>query len=654
MAINPVRYDMPGSFIGEIDWSPLVRLGETLRKNREDEDAAQQLAEMYRRGQLGQQPNGPQQNGPQATQPSPVGSPPGVATPAGPAVAERIPLPRPRPQEAIGVPGPTVPPGVTAPPWFDQAAAQTFGQYPFRSGAAPVPTTQPPPWPGAEAQVAQAPVQQAPPVAQASPVAQAAPGAPVAQAGDPMARYAQATSAIESGSPQGNYRLVGPQTKIGDRAFGRYQVMGANIPEWTERYYGQRLTPREFLTNPEAQDAVYKGEFGRLVDKYGPTGAAKAWFAGERGMNNPNARDILGTSVSSYADRFNRNLGLPPEITSGASRGAPQSNALAFNEVRDSAVGALVSDQPQAPAVSPEQIAALARNPQTRALAIGLVQRQLDPGTYDFKIVGDNLVRTNSRTGRSEIMMRDVKNDYEVKTVKDDDGSERLVRVKKQGPEGPIDTGASAAQANTGKLPPNHRWIDPNDKRKGVEPIPGSEAAKVGDEIVARVGLARSFIGTLSDLKARVARGDVGIENWQNHAKAIANVGVPGETKRMLDAGVEALTRMLTGAGMNIDEAKRQAQQYSITAQDTKWTINSKIDALTRHLDSIGEDLGRSRGGGNLLRRPIPGSDAPSAPAAAPAAAPQGTKRITTDAEYDALPPNTLFVGPDGKPRRKP
>lgn len=469
-----------------------------------------------------------------------------------------------------------------------------------------------------------------------------------------MARYAQATSAIESGSPQGNYRLVGPQTKTGDRAFGRYQVMGANVPEWTERYYGQRLTPREFLINPQAQDAVYKGEFGRLVDKYGPTGAAKAWFAGERGMNNPNARDILGTSVSSYADRFNRNLGLPPEITSGASRGAPQSNALAFNEVRNGAVGALVSDQPQAPAVSPEQLAALARNPLTRPLAIGLVQKQLDPGTYDFKIVGDNLVRTNSRTGRSEIMMRDVKNDFEVKTVKDDDGSERLVRVRKQGPEGPIDTGGSASQANTGKLPPNHRWIDPNDKSKGVEPIPGSEAAKVGDEIVARVGLARSFIGTLSDLKARVARGDVGIDNWQNHTQAMANVGVPGETKRMLDAGVEALTRMLTGAGMNIDEAKRQAQQYSITARDTKWTINSKIDALTRHLDSIGEDLGRSRGGGNLLRRPIPGSDAPAAPAATPAAAPQGAKRITTDAEYDALPPNTLFVGPDGKPRRKP
>ncbi|MGX1163735.1 hypothetical protein AB7M16_000001, partial [Bradyrhizobium sp. USDA 372] len=600
MAINPSRFETPGSFIGTIDWSPLQRIGEQLQRNREEAEAADLIARLYG-GQA------PAPIGPQAAQPSPVVSPPVATALAAPAITGPIPLPRARPAEASGLPGPTLPPNAPAPPpWFDQAGAQAWGQYPFKSGTAPVPTAQVAPWP------AEQPVQQA-----------RAPADVMALATDPMTRYARATSAIESGSPQGNYRLVGPPTRSGDRAFGRYQVMGANIPDWTERYFGQRLTPREFLLNPEAQDAVYKGEFGRLVDKYGPTGAAKAWFTGERGMNNPRASDGY-TTVSAYADRFNRNLGLPPEITTGASEPTarqPSQQSLAFDAVRDSAVNSVTSDQPQ-PQIGAAQMAALYRNPVTRPLAIGLLQKQLDPGTYDFKVVGDNLVRTNSRTGRSEIMMRDVKNDYEVKTVKDDDGSERLVRVKKQGAEGPIDTGGGTSQSNTGKLPPNHRWIDPNDKSKGVEPIPGSEAAKIGDEIVARVGLARSFIGTLPDLKARVARGDVGIDNWQNHAQAMANVGAPGETKRMLDAGVEALTRMLTGAGMNIDEAKRQARQYSITAQDTKWTINSKIDALTRHLDSIGEDLGRSRGGGNLLRRPIPGSDAAPAVAAptAPAA----------------------------------
>ncbi|QOG23160.1 hypothetical protein [Bradyrhizobium sp. SEMIA] len=558
MAINPSRYDTPGSFIGTIDWSPLQRIGEQLQKNREEAEDGR--TESRAPGTAARHQSG--------------------CTSGGAAVA-----------------------------------------------VAPWPTPQP--------------AQQAAPAAPRQPVDALA----MATQADPMARYARATSAIESGSPQGNYRLVGPPTRSGDRAFGRYQVMGANVPDWTERYYGQRLTPREFLINPEAQDAVYKGEFGRLADKYGPTGAAKAWFAGERGMNNPRASDGY-TTVSAYADRFNRNLGLPPEITDGTSRPGAQS-ALAFDAVKDRAVNSITSNQPQQPAIGAEQMAALYRNPVTRPLAIGLLQKQLDPGSYDFKVVGDNLVRTNSRTGRSEIMMTDVKNDYEVKTVKDSDGNERLVRVKKQGPEGPIDAAGAAADASGkgGKLPANYRWADPNDHSKGVEPIPGATPEKIGDEIVARIGLAKSFMSTLPELRQRVERGDVGIENWQNHAQAIANVGTPGETKRMLDAGAESLIRLLTGAGMSQTEAEQNAAQYRITPRDTKFTITSKINGLERHLTAMGELLGKGRGGGNLL----------TAPSAAPApAAPGAPVKITTDAEYDALPPKTVFVGPDGKPRRKP
>jgi hypothetical protein len=53
----------------------------------------------------------------------------------------------------------------------------------------------------------------------------------------------------------------------------------------------------------------FKGRFGQYAQKYGPEGAAKAWFAGEKGMNNPNAKDQLGTSVQSYADRFTKAYG---------------------------------------------------------------------------------------------------------------------------------------------------------------------------------------------------------------------------------------------------------------------------------------------------------------------------------------------------------
>ena len=120
--------------------------------------------------------------------------------------------------------------------------------------------------------------------------------------------YRDAIAGIESAG-SGDYGALGPATKGGDRAYGRYQVMGANIPEWTQAALGRPMTPQEFLQNPEAQDAVFDHRFGSYVQKYGPEGAAKAWFAGEGGMKNPNARDVLGTSVEDYGRKFTQNMG---------------------------------------------------------------------------------------------------------------------------------------------------------------------------------------------------------------------------------------------------------------------------------------------------------------------------------------------------------
>lgn len=111
-------------------------------------------------------------------------------------------------------------------------------------------------------------------------------------------------------------------------------------------------------------------------------------------------------------------------------------------------------------------------------------------------------------------------------------------------------------------------------------------------------------MSTLPQIRQRIDRGDVGIENTGNHAQALAGVGTPGETKRMMDAGAEALIRMLTGAGMSKEEAVQNAEQYRLRAKDTTFTIKSKVDALERHLNHIGEVLGRSRGGVNLLATP--------------------------------------------------
>ena len=151
--------------------------------------------------------------------------------------------------------------------------------------------------------------------------------------------YSAAIAGIESGGTKNPYILTGPATKSGDRAYGKYQVMGANIPQWTQEALGKPMTPDEYLANPDAQESVFKHKFGEYAKKYGPEGAAKAWFAGEHGMNNPNAKDSFGTTVSEYARRFNAAspgappagpTGLlapiqPPAATAGADTAAPTS-----------------------------------------------------------------------------------------------------------------------------------------------------------------------------------------------------------------------------------------------------------------------------------------------------------------------------------------
>jgi hypothetical protein len=126
------------------------------------------------------------------------------------------------------------------------------------------------------------------------------------------AEDANRLSQMESG---GRYDAIGPVANAaGNRAYGKYQVMDFNIGPWTQEVLGRAMTPQEFLADTKAQDAVFNAKFGAYKQKYGPGGAARAWFAGEGGMNNPNARDVLGTSVAGYERRF---------LGGGGSTGAP-------------------------------------------------------------------------------------------------------------------------------------------------------------------------------------------------------------------------------------------------------------------------------------------------------------------------------------------
>lgn len=130
--------------------------------------------------------------------------------------------------------------------------------------------------------------------------------------------FADSIGQIESG---GNYGILGPVTKSGDRAYGKYQVMGQNIPQWTKEVLGVSMTPQQFLSNPQAQDQVFAAKFGQYADKYGPEGAAQAWFGGPGAVGKTDRADLLGTTVGHYGEEFMKNLAappLPPPITVGS------------------------------------------------------------------------------------------------------------------------------------------------------------------------------------------------------------------------------------------------------------------------------------------------------------------------------------------------
>lgn len=137
-----------------------------------------------------------------------------------------------------------------------------------------------------------------------------------------ISAYAAAIRQIES---SGNYQAMGPLTKSGDRAYGAYQVMGANIPSWTKGALGQVLSPQQFLSSPSAQDAVFNKYFGQSLSKFGNANdAASVWFTGRPLSSGGDASDILGTTGKAYVDKFNAALGQVTNTAGAANQNLGQ------------------------------------------------------------------------------------------------------------------------------------------------------------------------------------------------------------------------------------------------------------------------------------------------------------------------------------------
>ena len=148
---------------------------------------------------------------------------------------------------------------------------------------------------------------------------------------DPVEHVKNAIGSVESNH---NFAAIGPIQTNGDRAYGAYQVMGSNIPSWTQKWFGKTLTPSQFLANPQAQEAVAKGQMGEYYQKFGNANdVASMWFSG-RPYNDAagsGVKDSLGTTVPGYLQKVASAMtGKPVPTTSTANGlGSPSQTAAA-------------------------------------------------------------------------------------------------------------------------------------------------------------------------------------------------------------------------------------------------------------------------------------------------------------------------------------
>ena len=188
----------------------------------------------------------------------------------------------------------------------------------------------------------------------------------------------QAIASVESGGSRNPYSAVGPATRTGDRAYGFAQVMGNNVGPWTEQYFGQRLSPQEFLRNPAAQEAVFRGRFGEYLERTGNVrDAASLWFTGRPYAQAAAAGANDGyNSVQQYVAKVERALGTQAPAPSGA----PQT---AFSPT----VAPAATPAAQAAVVAPQ-----APLPTAEALPAGhaQVQRKYEPLIFQALNRGDN------------------------------------------------------------------------------------------------------------------------------------------------------------------------------------------------------------------------------------------------------------------------
>ena len=122
--------------------------------------------------------------------------------------------------------------------------------------------------------------------------------------------FRNAISAQESG---GNYGIRNKSSG----AMGKYQIMPGNLggknSGWDFEALGFDVTPQQFLSTPSLQEKIASYKLKEYYDRYGPAGAAVAWYAGPGAVKkSSNSKKSQGAypSIDAYKKSILRRMGL--------------------------------------------------------------------------------------------------------------------------------------------------------------------------------------------------------------------------------------------------------------------------------------------------------------------------------------------------------
>lgn len=131
----------------------------------------------------------------------------------------------------------------------------------------------------------------------------------------PKGSFASFLAAISQRESGGRYGARNPDSG----ALGKYQIMPGNIPSWSREALGHSISAYQFLHTPSLQEQIAQYKLKQYFNKYGPGGAAVAWYAGPgtankwiRNHNSGYYNSPQGkySSINAYAMGILRAMGL--------------------------------------------------------------------------------------------------------------------------------------------------------------------------------------------------------------------------------------------------------------------------------------------------------------------------------------------------------